>query len=109
MMEKMKKVFKEILIWLLAAVLTLIFSFSGFAEAETRVPENLYPTCGIVTEVNYTENMVTFTDFNGNSWSFYGTEDWIAGDIASAIMDKMGTDIIYDDEVLSVRYCGYIS
>ena len=102
----MKKVFKEILIWLLAAVLTLIFSFSGFAEAESRKPENLYPTCGQIISIE--ENLVIVEDLSGNAWTFCGSEDWAIGDIVAMIMDNMNTSTIYDDEIIDIRYCGYL-
>ena len=67
----------------------------------------LYPMTGIVVEVNYDEDIVAVEDFNGNIWEFYGCEDWAEGDIASMLMYDNGTEIIYDDEIVSVRYCGY--
>lgn len=69
---------------------------------------SLYATTGVVTETNTTTNTVTFADFNGNEYSFYGVEDWEEGDIVSAIMSDNGTETILDDEIVSVRYSGYI-
>lgn len=68
---------------------------------------NQYPTTGIVTTVG--EGFMVFTDFNGNEWTINGDpEDWVCGDIVSAIMNSKGTDIIYDDEVVSTKYSGWI-
>ena len=35
-------------------------------------------------------------------------EDWAIGDIVAVVMDTMGTELIYDDEIVSVTYNGYI-
>ena len=76
-------------------------------EIQAEQEENYYPTSGIVTAVG--EDFMVFTDFNGNEWTINNDpEDWICGDIVSAIMDKNGTEIIYDDEVVSTKYSGWI-
>ena len=67
----------------------------------------LYPTSGIVTEVNYDTDLVTVEVRNGNMFQFYGAEDWVEGDIAAMIMNDLGTPEVYDDEIISVRYVGY--
>lgn len=77
-----------------------------FSEARPRFAADLYPTAGVITEVNREADTVTFTDANGNAWSFYGAEDWMEGDTCAAIMDRRGTDTIYDDAIVAVRYCG---
>lgn len=74
------------------------------AQAQTKGA--LYPTCGIVTETDDTTDTVTFTEPNGNRWSFEGVEDWCEGDKIAVIMDDNGTEDIYDDEIVSVRYKG---
>lgn len=71
-----------------------------------RFVTDMYPTAGVITEVNRETDTVTFTDATGDAWSFSGTEDWMEGDTCAAIMDKRGTDTIYDDAVVVVRYCG---
>lgn len=77
-------------------------------EANTITTANLYPTCGIVTECNIELDIVTFADFSGNLWSFNGVGDWIEGDRVAAIMNDNGTPVIYDDEIVSVKYCGWV-
>jgi len=68
---------------------------------------NYYPTTGIITTVS--TEFVVFTDFNGNEWMIEDSpEDWECGDICSVIMDSNGTDIIYDDSVVSTKYSGWI-
>jgi len=67
---------------------------------------NLYPTCGVVTEV--TESEMTFADFSGNLWTVLDPQDYEEGDRIAAIMDDNGTPIIYDDIVVSTKYCGWV-
>lgn len=76
-----------------------------------QLPGNsrIYPETAIVTELDYATDTVTVECFNGNLFSFYGTEDWAEGDICSMLMNDNGTPIVYDDEILSVKYSGYIT
>lgn len=78
------------------------------AFASTEAPENLYPQTFVVVSVDYSENLVTVKDFNGFLWQFYGTEDWIENDICSAIVYDNGTESIFDDEIVSIHYTGWI-
>lgn len=76
-------------------------------EVKAVQESNYYPTTGIITTVS--KDFIVFTDFNGNEWTINGDpEDWVCGDIVSAIMDKKGTEIIYDDEVVTTKYSGWI-
>lgn len=69
--------------------------------------ENLYATTGVVTTV--ATDFIVFTDFNGNEWEVnIDPEDWDCGDICSAIMDSKGTELIYDDVAVSIKYSGWI-
>ena len=87
-------------------ILSIITTARG--EVFFKAYEDIYPTTGIVSEVNYEENLVSVEDFNGNIWQFSEIEDWSVGDICSLIMDSKKTEEIEDDEILSVRYSGYI-
>ena len=92
----MKKIFAFIL------VCALFLAFSAVACAD------LYALVGVVIEVDYLNNTVTFEDFNGNEWAFEGVEDWEVDDICGAVMFDNNTPTIYDDIILSTRYNGYI-
>ena len=80
------------------AVLMLLVPFVSFAESE------LYAKSGKVVELDEENDIVTFIDCNGFLWSFYGVEDWNVGDWCAVIFNTMGTDTIFDDEIVSVRY-----
>ena len=67
-----------------------------------------YPQTFVVTEVNQAADTITLEDFNGYTWTYEGAEDWLPGDIAAAIMDDNGTDIIFDDSIKQLRYTGYM-
>jgi len=102
----MKKIVEKILVWLAAIIIVPILNISGFAEAGSRKPENLYPACGQIISIE--ENLVIVEDLSGNAWTFCGSEDWAIGDIVAMIMDNMNTSTIYDDEIVDIRYCGYL-
>lgn len=87
-------------------ILSIITTARG--EVFFRAYEDIYPTTAVVSEVNYEENLVSVEDFNGNIWQFTETDDWAVGDICSMIMDSKKTEEIEDDEILSVRYSGFI-
>lgn len=107
--------FKQSTIILTAAIAILltVFAFcilvlNPQTSKDYFTETNLYPASMIVTHVNYEEDTVTIEDFNGQCWVFYGAEDWIVNDICACIMNDMGTDVIYDDEIVETRYCGWV-
>lgn len=70
-------------------------------------PVNYYPKTAVVVAFGVRDDLVVAEDANGQRWCFTGIEDYCIGDMVSMIMDDMGTDIIYDDEIVNVRYSGY--
>ena len=68
----------------------------------------IYSQTFVVTDVDYKTDIVQMEDFNGNIWSFKGCEDWLEGDVCSAILWDNDTDIIYDDVILTTRYSGWV-
>lgn len=93
-----------------ALIIALVAFVLTVASATSSQPpvEHLSPHCGIVVAVNHAADTVTVEDPAGNLWVFYGAEDWTCGDIAALLMDDCGTPSIYDDKIVSVRYCGTI-
>lgn len=65
---------------------------------------NLYAEAGVVTELDYAADVVTFMDARGMYWSFYGVEDWQVGDLLCAILYDAGTFDPLDDAVISATY-----
>lgn len=87
---------------LITALLSLITS------GEIPTAASLYPETAIVTDVNETEDCVIVECSNGNLFQFYGIEDWAEGDICSMLMSDNGTTEVTDDQILSVKYSGYV-
>lgn len=92
------KIAKRILV-VLGVILYAAFTISG-------VTHTYYPLAATVCDVDYRHDVVTMIDGAGNSWSFNGCEDWMRGDIVAMIMDGCGTQEIYDDEIVMLRYAG---
>lgn len=69
---------------------------------------NIYAqTMAVVEVVDY--DYVLCVDFNGNEWAFDDVSgDWYVGDMVSCIMYDNGTDIIYDDEIITTNYTGWV-
>ena len=97
------KIINLIYLILIAAIL-----FWGFKAIIDIKMNNYYPLSTIVTEVDEDTDIVTVQDFNGNVWQFMGAEDWAVNDVCALIMDSKGTATIYDDEIISKNYCGYL-
>jgi len=98
---------------ILITFLSVLRTFLALAAQPEAIPtENItpdyYPLAGIVTEVDYATDTVTVTDGGGTQWAFYGCEDWLENDIAALLMDGKNTPEIYDDEIVAVRYSGWI-
>lgn len=100
---------------MLGLLLGLVLSLNVLGSQPEAVPnheeiiENYYPLSCYVDYIDYDNNIVTVVDFGTeNEWEFEGVEDWMEGDICSMIMYDNGTQTIYDDEIVKVKYCGYI-
>lgn len=75
------------------------------ASSEPRyAASNLYAEAGVVTELDYAADVVTFMDARDMCWSFYGVEDWQVGDLLCAILYDAGTLDPFDDAVIGATY-----
>lgn len=92
-------------------ITALLVAFSLVTTGNIAQAENssLYSSTAIVTDVNYNEDVVTATCIGGDSFTFYGCDDWFKGDMAALLMDDMGTENVYDDEIIGCWYAGHIS
>lgn len=96
---------------LVFAVVAMAVMFGGKADAKCRIPEipdGVYSTTTMVTNVDYDADVVTIQTFSGIEYQFEGCEDWYEGDICTVTMYDNGTDEVYDDEILQTRYSGWI-
>ena len=90
----------------LACICAIFLAGSGEAgQVSERSPE-LYPATAVVIGFDAESDEVFAEDYNGNVWAFTGIEDWEVGDFAAFVMSDAGTESVYDDEIVSVRYAG---
>ena len=93
-------------------LMVLVMMLTGCQSVETPIVEevehNYYAQTTVVVELDRENDEVICVDFNGEEWVFIGIEDWMVGDYASMVMDDMGTELIFDDEIVSVRYDGWL-
>lgn len=95
---------------MLTRFFALVFSVLAFfcpANGSNETPAGFYPLTALVVETDEAADTVSVEDYAGNLWSFEGAEDWFVGDFASLLMNDMGTPLIFDDEIVSVRYAGH--
>lgn len=85
-------------------ILTLMATLNGTPVEE----HSTYVRTMEVTQLNYTQDIVTCTDAVGYTWEFYGCEDYAKGDLVACMMDTMGTEnTILDDAIIDTYYTGY--
>lgn len=90
-----------------AALLALEAMCAGSTEAIPASSEQTYALMCEVVELDAANDTVTVEDYNGNLWAFVGVDDWVEGDACGMVMNTKGTDLIYDDEIINVKYQGW--
>ena len=90
---------KAIILGVSVGIIILLLAFIPTSET--------YGLTTVVVDVSKANDKVTCQDCNGNLWQFEGVEDWCINDIATFIMDDMGTEEINDDTIVSVKYNGW--
>ena len=93
---------KFIIVWSIVIAIAILMGIVACASAE------IYPQTFVVDLVNHEQNYMVLVDYNGNEWIYEGVEDFNCGDIVAAIMEERGTPTIYDDEIVMIRYAGYM-
>lgn len=91
---------KFAIVWCIIVAIAIIMGIAACAE--------IYPQTFMVDTINYEQDFMVLVDFNGNEWIWEGVEDFNCGDIVAAIMEEHGTPTIYDDEIVMIRYAGYM-
>ena len=100
--------FKKIVAIILGVSIIGTIGCGNATEAKKTTGET-YPKTAVIVELCEEDDLVIAEDANGQNWCFSGIEDWCIGDLASMIMDDMGTEIIYDDEIVDAYYSGYVA
>lgn len=93
---------KFVIIWSVVVACAILMGIVACASAEQ------YPQTFVVDSVNHEQNYMVLIDYNGNEWIYEDVEDFDCGDIVAAIMEERGTPTIYDDEIVMIRYAGYM-
>lgn len=91
---------KFVIIWCVVVAFAILMGIGACAE--------IYPQTFVVDLVNHEQDFMVLVDFNGNEWVYNGVEDFDCGDIVAAIMEECGTPTIYDDEIVMIKYVGYM-
>ena len=95
--------------WAIFILLVLICLLGMKAEGREVLPRQ-YPQVFVVTDYDTYEGLVTVQDWNGFSWQFWADgEDWERGDLCAAIVDSKGTSLIFDDEIITAKYSGWVN
>lgn len=87
------------------AVAMGVLALAAVTLPTSKAKADIYPECGIVTVVE--DDDVTIETFNGTLWGIKG-DDYMEGDVVAMIMDDHGTETVYDDEVITAKYCGWM-
>lgn len=98
---------KTLVILILAGFAFIALGITIGTSIQKSSMENwLYPNMAYVIEIDHKTDTLTAKDSIGHLWVVEGVEDYMEGDLVSIIMDSKGTDLIYDDEVVKMHYCG---
>lgn len=99
----------KILVFIAVSLLiACAFGFYMDANANGVDVADCYAKVFVVTAIDYENDVIMLIDFNGDEWCYEGVEDWAVDDIACAIMYNNKTNLIYDDEIISLTYNGFI-
>ena len=90
----MKKIFHNIMALALGLFISVQFGY--------------YSTIGRVVGYDSPSDTLYIKSDDGNLWEYDGIEDWLIDDLCSMVFCDNGTEEIEDDEVVYIRYIGYI-
>ena len=96
-----------VIVMALIVMICPILAACGVFRNNSEMEAGNYALTAIVTKTDRAADVVTIEDATGNEWQFYGVEDWEVGDGASAVMCDNGTQEIFDDSIVSVRYTSW--
>ena len=87
---------------------TALFTLMSLNVLAKEPSNQLYAMTTVVTD--YQDGTLYCEDFNGMVWTIEcDQEDWMIGDICAMVMDNNGTDVIYDDVIVTYKYDGFVS
>lgn len=83
--------------------LVMVMFFAIFAGGVIHT-QNTMEYSQVLEVVEIENDLIYLVDWDGNEWIWEGAEDWAIGDYAAATMNTNGTEIIYDDIIVNLRY-----
>lgn len=93
------------LVMMMMVVVMMVMGCTAFAQ---EVEHEHYQMMTVVLAVDYCFDRVICLDMEGNEWEFEGTEDWFEGDFCVFEMCPCNEAGIYDDEIVSTTYVGFM-
>lgn len=70
----------------------------------TEAKADVYSTLFKVEKVDRIEDVAILVDCTGHEWLYTEPEDMEEDDFYTAVMDDNGTELVYDDVIISIRY-----
>lgn len=86
---------------IMAFVMVLFFAIFAGGVVHTQASVEY---AQVLEVVEIKDGLVYMVDWDGNEWIWEGAEDWDIGDYATATMNTNGTEIIYDDIIVNLKY-----
>lgn len=83
--------------------LVMVMFFAIFAGDVVHT-QNTMEYSQVLEVVEIENDLIYLVDWDGNEWIWEGAEDWAIDDYAAATMNTNGTEIIYDDIIVNLRY-----
>lgn len=88
-------------IWFMC-IFTCVYALTTTRPAKPA--HNYYARGAVVIDLDRENDVVVVEDCVGYTWEFTECEDWFIGDGCVMVMDDMGTETIFDDEIVNVHY-----
>lgn len=98
----MKKIYAILLVTMLCCVSCIVY-----AEKNDGELTEFYPRLVMVVDFDYIKDLVICVDVNGDEWLFYGTDDYLVGDVCILMMWNNSDDYT-DHEIVAVFYEGHL-
>lgn len=107
-MEIKIKLIKLIIPVIVIAIILSIFNYTNTNAAITDDYSRLYIRPTKVVNFDFSQDIVTCKDSQGNLWEFIGIEDWELEDTCVLLFDNKGTlDTFKDDVIVRTYYTSY--
>ena len=83
--------------------LVMVMFFTIFAGGVVHT-QTIMEYSQILEVVEIENDLIYLVDCDGNEWIWEGAENWDIGDYTTATMNTNGTEVIYDDIIINLKY-----